>query len=112
MFLLECKNCHKNYYHKINPENPWAIPENKLCSPDCQNEFNKNGKGRKKNKPPRNRIDVNSEACVGEMCKVCEKVCPVPGTVDINKIAVINNDPCTYCGICVKECPNWAIKIS
>ncbi len=47
-------------------------------------------------------------ACIG--CKKCEKSCPSGAITVKDNLAVINYDKCTYCGLCVNECPTGCLK--
>ncbi|KPJ68895.1 hypothetical protein AMJ44_05175 [candidate division WOR-1 bacterium DG_54_3] len=43
-------------------------------------------------------------------CGICVPACPQEA-IKINIIAEIDKDKCTGCGICVQECPNEAITL-
>lgn len=47
-------------------------------------------------------------ACIG--CKKCEKTCPNGAITVMDNLAVIDYTKCTYCGLCVNECPTGCLK--
>ncbi len=47
-------------------------------------------------------------ACIG--CKKCEKTCPHGAITVKDNLAVIDYNKCTYCGLCVSECPTGCLK--
>jgi len=38
-------------------------------------------------------------------------VCPA-GAIEVNEQAVVNDEACTGCAVCVSECPNEAIILA
>lgn len=42
-------------------------------------------------------------------CKICEKFCPADAIVVTNNHAIINNDLCLNCGMCITKCPRKLI---
>ena len=44
-------------------------------------------------------------------CGICERICP-RDAIKVNGQAIVNPDLCTACGLCVSECPNSAIAIA
>lgn len=53
--------------------------------------------------PPKRRIFVDAERCIG--CGECLSVCPVPGTIEIDgPNPILIHDSCVYCGKCVAAC--------
>jgi len=53
---------------------------------------------------------VDSEKCVN--CLFCWIYCPDSAIVRREKWVEVNYDYCKGCGICAKECPKEAIKMS
>jgi len=43
-------------------------------------------------------------------CGLCVDVCPVEA-ISLNDVAKIDSETCTDCSRCVEECPNDAISI-
>lgn len=52
---------------------------------------------------------VCTYGCIG--CKICEKVCPVGAAKVTGSLAVIDQDKCTACGLCVEKCPQSTIEM-
>lgn len=48
-----------------------------------------------------------SSACIG--CGKCQKVCKFEAITVENNVALIDNEKCKACGMCVSECPTGAI---
>ena len=51
---------------------------------------------------------VCKNACIA--CKKCEKACTNGAIVVTDNLAVIDYNKCTYCGLCVNECPTGCLK--
>lgn len=49
-----------------------------------------------------------TNACIG--CKKCEKACPAQAITVTDNLAHIDYNKCTYCGLCVNECPTGCLK--
>jgi len=49
-----------------------------------------------------------TSACIG--CKKCEKACSAGAVTVKDNLAVIDYNKCTYCALCVDECPTGALK--
>lgn len=51
---------------------------------------------------------VCKNACIA--CKKCEKACSHGAITVKDNLAVIDYNKCTYCGLCVNECPTGCLK--
>jgi len=42
---------------------------------------------------------------------LCVDACPVEAITIVDGLAVIDEDLCTECGLCVEECPTGALEL-
>jgi TPP-dependent indolepyruvate ferredoxin oxidoreductase alpha subunit len=58
------------------------------------------------------RVWIDQESCKGEECVVCSSRfrCPAFDRESLNGKALIREDICSGCGVCVEICPFNAIK--
>lgn len=55
-------------------------------------------------------ISISNEKC--NLCKTCEKVCPVNAIKIQDEKVEIDNETCMLCGWCASTCPEGAIKVN
>lgn len=58
----------------------------------------------------RGKIKYDKTKCI--KCKICQRVCPTKGAIEINKTFKINYSQCIFCANCVENCPKGALTIS
>ncbi|HIS89656.1 TPA: 4Fe-4S binding protein [Candidatus Avigastranaerophilus faecigallinarum] len=58
----------------------------------------------------RGKIKYDKTKCI--KCKICQKVCPAKGTIEINETFKIDYSQCIFCANCVEFCPKGALTIT
>ncbi|MCL4460041.1 MAG: 4Fe-4S binding protein [Chloroflexi bacterium] len=54
---------------------------------------------------------IKQSECVGKWCTACAEACPNQAIDASGDIAFVDVNACDGCGICLDECPNWAITL-
>lgn len=92
----KCKGCRKCV--AVCPRQVISmVPNDQEVFVECNsNDFGKSAKEKCK------------VACIG--CQMCVKACPFFAMDFVDKLATINYDNCTNCGICSDKCPTSAIS--
>ena len=55
-------------------------------------------------------ISIDVELCKG--CAACADACPFDAITIINDKAVLNDDLCINCKMCIRECQNKSITLT
>lgn len=90
---LGCGLCSQTCPKKII----FMLPQQAAAAVQCRNT-----------QKPADARKVCKNACIG--CKKCEKACP-NGAIGVrDNLAVIDYTNCTFCGLCITQCPTGCLK--